>query len=96
VILHTLNASPASAAYKDCLTLLRPGDALVLLGDGVYAAVPGTGASGELAARGIGLYLLDPDARLAGITAPAAGVEVIDMAGLVRLTEQFPRQLAWY
>jgi len=96
VILHTLNASPASAAYRDCLALLRPGDALVLWGDGVYAALAGTAASGELAAKDIGLYLLGPDARLAGITAPAPGVEVIEMAGLVRLTEQFPRHLAWY
>ncbi|MBP6724956.1 MAG: hypothetical protein KA137_08950, partial [Halioglobus sp.] len=46
--LHTLNASPASAVFADCLRLLAPGDALLLLGDGVYAALEGTAARSAL------------------------------------------------
>ena len=96
MILHTLNASPASAAYRDCLAFLQPGDALVLMGDGVYAALVGTAAADELAGRKIELYALDIDARLAGITAVAPGISVIDMGELVRLSERYPRQQAWY
>ena len=96
MILHTLSASPASAAYRDCLALLQPGDALVLMGDGVYAALVGTDAADDLAARNIELYVLDTDARLAGITGVAPGIDVIDMVDLVHLSERYPRQQAWY
>ena len=96
MILHSLNASPASAAYRDCLAYLQPGDALVLMGDGVYAAMAGTGAADELAGRNVELYALDTDARLAGITELALGVHMIDMRELVRLSERYPRQQAWY
>jgi len=68
----------------------------VLLGDGVYAALPGTDATSELVASGAVCYVLDTDARLAGISAPAPEVQVIDMAGLVGLTERYPRHQAWY
>ncbi len=45
MILHTLNAPPSSAAFRDCLSCLGDNDALVLLGDGCYAAIPGTPAT---------------------------------------------------
>ena len=41
MILHTLNASPSSAAFTDCVSIMAKGDALVLMGDGVYAALAG-------------------------------------------------------
>lgn len=94
--LHTLNASPASAAFADCLRLLAPGDALLLLGDGVYAALAGTGPRAALEASGASLQVLREDAAAAGILSRIEGITVIDYDGLVELTEQFPRQLAWY
>ena len=96
MILHTLNATPASAAYRDCLKVLGEGDALVLLGDGVYAALEGTEQLRELQDSPVQLYVLGSDARLAGVALHAQGLHVIDMDGLVSLTEQFPRQQAWY
>ena len=39
MLLHTLNASPASSAFADCLRLLRNGDAVLLGGDGDGDAV---------------------------------------------------------
>jgi tRNA 2-thiouridine synthesizing protein B len=95
MILHTLNAIPSSAAFQECVKLLRPEDALVLLGDGVYAAVELTEALSLLRATGAKIHLLRSDATAAGI-AVAASIEDIDMDGLVALTERFPRQLAWY
>jgi len=96
VILHTLNASPASAAFHDCIQVATAGDAVILLGDGVYAAIKGTTACTELTATGAELYLLSPDARLAGVINPAAGINCIEMDGFVTLTERFSRQMAWY
>ncbi len=38
--LHTLNKAPGnSTALQDCLSALRSGDALLLIEDGVYAAL---------------------------------------------------------
>jgi tRNA 2-thiouridine synthesizing protein B len=96
VILHTLNASPASSAFFDCIRVVDVSDAIVLMGDGVYAALQGTKGYAELRATGVELYLLFPDAQVAGVIHPAVGIISIDMADFVALTERFRRQLAWY
>jgi tRNA 2-thiouridine synthesizing protein B len=96
MILHVLNASPASAAFRQCVNIIESGDALVLMGDGVYAALEGTGAYGELLATGARVHLLRSDATAAGVAFPTNAMEVIDMDGFVSLTERFPRQLCWY
>jgi tRNA 2-thiouridine synthesizing protein B len=96
VVLHTLNASPSSAAFNDCLRVAQAGDGIVLMGDGVYSAIEGTPACLALQGSGAELFLLSADARLAGIARPAAVICSIDMDGLVSLTERFSRQLAWY
>ena len=96
MILHTLNASPASAAFDDCLRLLGPGDAVLLMGDGVYAAIAGSGACAALRGCGAELYLLQSDVIAAGMIGRVADLAVVDMDGFVELTERFTRQQAWY
>ena len=96
MILHTLNAPPSSSAFDDCLKVAQSGDALVLLGDGVYAALPDTQALRTLEESGAELYLLRQHAAAAGITRAATGVTSITFDELVALTERFPRQQAWY
>ncbi len=96
MILHTLNASPASPAFCYCARVVTAGDAVILIGDGVYAALQGTRGAAELLATGAELYLLLPDAQAAGVVYPVAGITSIDMFGFVTLTERFPRQMAWY
>jgi len=96
VILHTLNATPTSSACRDCLRLLREGDALLLLGDGVYAALKNTGACTGLLGSNAELYILQPDAVAAGILGRID--ERFSMIGydeFVALSERFPRQQAW-
>ena len=65
MILHTLNASPSSSAFTDCLKTIAEGDAVVLMGDGVYAAIEHTDASKVLedtdARRGSSDKVEDPD-----------------------------------
>lgn len=87
--LHTFSALPDSEPYRDCVRLLGGGDALLLLGEGVYAAL----ALPEL--EGVDVYLLASDAAGRGVIAPDR-VARLDMAGFVALTERFPRQVAWY
>ncbi|MEZ5504192.1 MAG: sulfurtransferase complex subunit TusB [Halioglobus sp.] len=96
MILHTLNASPSSAAFTDCVRVVSRGDALVLMGDGVYAAVEDTMACDALRATGAELYLLQADVLAAGIGDKVGSANCIEMDEMVALTEQYPRQQAWY
>ncbi len=94
MILHTLAALPDSSACSDCLSLLGPGDALLLLGDGVYAALQGSDVLADLE---VPLHVLREDAAARGIeTTLRDGATLVDMAGFVALTERYPRQQAWY
>ena len=96
MILHTLNASPSSIAFMDCVNIITKDDALVLMGDGVYAALADTDASKALQDTDAKLYVMAADALAAGVKNLAVAVSCIDMDGLVALTETFPRQQAWY
>lgn len=96
MVLHTLNANPASETFSDCLRIARTGDTILLIGAGVYAARPESPALSALIASGARIYILECDARLAGIRTPAEGITVIDMNHWVLLSEHIPRQQAWY
>ena len=96
-MLHTLNCSPEHPALQDCLKLLRAEDALLLLGDGVYLALAQCSNGQALQATGAALYVLEADARAAGVHARLAlGFTLVDDAGFVALTECHARQMAWY
>ena len=95
--LHTLNCPPGHRQSEACLEALAPGDALLLLGDGVYHALGGSEAAGRLAQVPCPVCVLEAEARAAGLLARLAdAVTVIDEDGFVALTEDHPRQLAWY
>ena len=96
MILHTLNASPTSSAFSDCLMVAAKGDAIVLMGDGVYVAIEGTAACAAILTNNADVYLLDADARAAGVYQVPAGIALAAMDDLVTLTERYPRQQAWY
>ena len=96
MILHTLNASPSSPAFSDCLKVLVTGDAVLLMGDGVYAAIPQSRACNLLLATGADIHVLRADAAAAGVNELPHVVCSIDMDGFVALSERFPRQQAWY
>ena len=96
MILHTLNASPSSAAFADCLRFVVPGDTLLLLGDAVYAAISGSSAREALDKSGAEICVLREDALSAGVVTRTKGATLVDMDGFVELTERLPRQLAWY
>jgi tRNA 2-thiouridine synthesizing protein B len=96
-VLHTLNAAPSSSAYADCVRLLAAGDALLLLGDAVYAALEDTTACSQLRDTGADLYVLEADARSAGIQGRVnTKVITVGFDAFAALTEKFPKQQAWY
>jgi tRNA 2-thiouridine synthesizing protein B len=96
MILHVLNASPSSSAFRDCLNAIQTGDALVLMGDGVYAAVEGTTACEAMLATSARIHVLRTDATATGVVLPASEIGLIDMDDFVTLTERFQRQMSWY
>jgi tRNA 2-thiouridine synthesizing protein B len=96
MILHTLNAPPSSNVFSECLSLLQPGDALLLMGDGVYAALSDTSSCSALVASGADIYALVDDARAAGVLDRIEHATALDMDGFVELSERFERQLGWY
>ncbi|TGD73630.1 sulfurtransferase complex subunit TusB [Mangrovimicrobium sediminis] len=96
MILHMLSASPRNAAFADCLRVAGDDDVLVLLGDAVYAAVPGSEGAQAIAARPLQVYVLASDAAAAGINDRLPPDCLLDMDGLVTLSETCPRQMAWY
>jgi len=97
VILHSLSAAPTSVAFTQCVRFLREGSALLLLGDGVYAALAGTQYCDKLMGSGAELYVLEQDAVAGGVrNRLEAEITVINFDGFAALTEQFPRHQAWY
>jgi sulfur relay protein TusB/DsrH len=95
-MLHTLSSSANSSAFADCLRLLCAGDALVLIGDGVYCAIRNSDSREQLLATKVELYVLRDDAVAAGITASVGDTPLIDIDALVSLSEQHERQQAWF
>ena len=89
-MLHTVNKSPyEKTSFDTCLRLARDGSDILLIEDGVYAAIAG-GACAELARQALArhrLYALGPDLEARGIEAAEvlAGVQVIDYDGFVQL-----------
>ena len=77
--------------------MLCTGDALILLGDGVYAALSGTDAYTRLLDTGAEVYVLHADACAAGILKRLDNhVTVVCFDGFAALSERFTKQQAWY
>lgn len=99
-ILHTVNKSPYEKNSLDsCLSLAKPGSALLLIEDGVYASLKGAAKESQIkeAAQNIKLYVLGPDLKARGMTEERVieGVEVVDYAGFVDLAASHDKVSAW-
>jgi tRNA 2-thiouridine synthesizing protein B len=96
--LHIVSRSPWSAsAFAQCLRVLRPGDALLLTGDGVNAALAGTEplrALQKLAS--VPVHVLAEDCALRGLHALPDGVQGIDYTQFVALACTHERCMSWF
>lgn len=85
-VLHLVNRASALA---DCLTVAAADDAVLLLQDGVYAAVAAQAPPRPL-------HALEPDVRARGLAARLGGhVTVVDDAGFVALVEAHQPVVSW-
>ncbi len=98
--LHTVNKSPfQSQCLCNCTDLIAPGDALVLIEDGVYALKLG----GEERARllnaikqGTRVYALNADLQTRGLDSSWAEIKTIDDSEFVELCCKHQRIQSWY
>jgi len=97
--LHTVNKSPFERnSFSACVDHAVPGSAVLLIEDGVYAAV----AAGDIAAAvksadGLKIYVLGPDLAARGMTVDQVtdGIKVVDYGGFVDLAAEHDAVHSW-
>ncbi len=99
-MLHTVNKSPFERnTLESCLRLAASGASVLLIEDGVIAALAGTSASHRVAERlgDLKFYVLGPDIEARGLADKPLidGVEVIDYHGFVDLVVAHDAVNAW-
>ena len=97
-LLHTVNKSPFTGSTLDnCLSRMSPGSALLLLEDGVYAALAPGAHAAKLAGHAP-VYALGPDLAARGLADKALveGVQVVDYDGFVDLCTQYSAVQSWF
>jgi len=95
-MLHLVNKSPYEKGnLNTASSVMKSGDVLLLIEDGVYAAVKSGKASAMLA--GLTVSALGPDLAARGISEDklADGVTVVDYAGFVELVEKNDKVQSW-
>ena len=95
-MLHLVNKSPyESNNLSTASSIMKGGDELLLIEDGVYAAVKAGKASAMLA--GCTVSVMGPDLAARGISEDklADGVNVIDYNGFVELVEKNDKVQSW-
>ncbi|MGC1953396.1 MAG: sulfurtransferase complex subunit TusB [Gammaproteobacteria bacterium] len=90
-MLHIVNKSPfEKTALDSCLRYAQQGSAVLLIEDGVYAALRGTSLSEKMrrALETVKVYALEPDLKTRGMDQSRLldGVELVDYGGFVDLT----------
>jgi tRNA 2-thiouridine synthesizing protein B len=98
-MLHIVNKSHAQTrTLESCLRLAKPGHALLLIEDAVYAAARGAPGSTQLteALKTLKVYALQPDVEARGMSGRLIdGVAPIDYGGFVDLVAEHPNNQSW-
>jgi len=98
-MLHTVNKSPFEhSALETCLRYARPGAAVLLIEDGVYAAVRDTAVARQIeeALKKVTIYALEPDLAARGMLNRAIdGVRLVDYGGFVDLVVEHNAVQSW-
>ena len=96
-ILHTVNQSPfASPVLENCLRIYRPGDALLLLEDGVYGALQNQPLA--TAVSELNCYVLQQDLNARGLSELPLieKIKQIGYKGFVQLSIEHASVQSWY
>jgi len=98
-MLHTVNKSPFNHnGFETCLKYAKPGSAVLLIEDGVYAAAKGTAVSKQVqdALKNIPIYALKPDVEARGMQGRVLdGVKLVDYGGFVDLVAEHNTVQSW-
>jgi len=98
-MLHIVNKSHRqTTALASCLRLARPGQALLLTEDAVYAATRGGASSAGLAAAlaQLKVYVLQPDVEARGMAGQLIdGVTAVGYDGFVDLVAEHSTNQSW-
>lgn len=99
-VLQTVNKSPFERnALLACLRMAQPGSSVLLIEDGVYAALRGTSISDTIvrAMQVLSFYALAPDLQARGCAEDRLieGVKTVDYKGFVDLVVAHDCVQAW-
>jgi len=98
-MLHIVNKSPYERnALDSCLRIATNGSAVLLIEDGVYAAVKGGSFEGKVQAAlpGLKIYALGPDLSARGMADRVLdGVNVVDYGGFADLVAEHSNCQSW-
>ena len=98
-MLHTVNKSPFDdKTFETCLRFARPGSAVLLIEDGVYAAVRDTVVAKQVqdALKRVSIYALKPDIEARGMhNRVAEGIRLVDYGGFVDLVTEHNAVQSW-
>ncbi len=95
-MLHVVNKSPYERNSLDaCIGYCKDGDAVLLIEDGVYAAMKVGSSAAKL--HGLDVAALGADLAARGISEDklAEGIKVVDYAGFVDLVEAKDKVQSW-
>lgn len=98
--LHTVNKSPfTNGALLSCIKHVSPGDAVLLIEDGVYGALSGSSVAAEVGAAigDVSVLALSGDVDARGISGDKImdGVKTVDYGGFVDLVAEHDRTQSW-
>jgi len=99
-MLHLVNKSPFDRnALDSCLRLAQPGSSVLLIEDGVYAALSKATSAEAVGKRmnDLKFYVLGPDVAARGLndTALIDGINVVDYGGFVDLVVEHDVAQSW-
>ncbi len=99
-ILHTVNKSPFEKnSLESCLRYAKSGSAVLLIEDGIYAALAGTTFEQRVttAMSELDFYCLASDVKARGFSSSNVmdGIKLVDYAGFVDLTVEYEKVQAW-
>jgi tRNA 2-thiouridine synthesizing protein B len=95
-MLHLVNKSPYdTCSLNTAATIMKDGDRLLLIEDGVYGAIKTGKAAGLL--KGMNVSVLGPDLAARGIPEDKLidGVSIVDYSGFVDLVEANDQVQSW-
>lgn len=97
MILHIINKSPLQhSALNDALPFINEDDQVILIDDGVYAAISGTPGINKIKAIKCQCLALHDDIEMRGIKNIDTSVQTITMNDFVERVFNASKNISWY